>query len=219
MHKVLLFIIFFTTPFLALAQGIRFSVFADPQISWLKPEVRSVESAGLRIGYDIGLEMDNFFSENYSFSTGLSLNHIGGRLRFNQQDEIMFESSSESEIINPGDIVAYRLQYLNIPMGMKFTTRQIGYSTLYVRMGLGGHFNIKSNASISSLGIENESLKDEIEFFNLSYNFGLGIQYSLGGRTAVTGGLEYRHRFMDIASNPDFKALLNSLSIRLGLLF
>jgi hypothetical protein len=215
--KILSALLLFAMPFISFTQELRFIVFADPQISWLKPEIRSVESAGVRGGFDIGLEMDNYFTENYAFSTGLSLSNIGGKLNFNQQVPINFEGLTET--ISPGDMVIYKLQYINVPIGMKFTTREIGYTRIYAKLGLGGHFNIKSHADISSLGIENESLRDEIEFFNVSYHIGAGIQYSLGGQTALVGGFEYRHRFIDIASSPEYIALLNSLSLRLGILF
>jgi hypothetical protein len=215
--KILSALLLLALPFISFSQELRFSVFADPQISWLKPETRSVENAGIRGGFDIGMELDNYFTENYAFSTGLSLSNIGGKLDFNQQVPIDFEGFSE--IIEPGDLVIYKLQYINLPIGMKFTTREIGYVKIYAKMGLGGHFNIKSYAEISSLEIENESLRNEIEFFNVSYHIGAGIQYSLGGQTALVGGFEYRHRFIDIASSPEFIALLNSLSLRLGILF
>lgn len=198
-------------------QGVRFSVFADPQIAWFKPEARIIESAGARAGFDMGLEMDNFFSSNYAFSTGISLNRTGGKLRFNDSIPVRFESFSDT--ISPGDIVVYRLQYLNVPLGLKFTTREIGYTTIYVKLGLSGHFNIQAHADISERDIQNESLRDEVELFNLSYHFGGGIQYSLGGQTAIIAGLEYNHRFIDIATNDRFKVLLNSVSLRLGLLF
>ena len=204
-------------PFSAFSQDIRFIVFADPHLSWLRPETRIVESAGIRGGFNVGFEMDNFFSQNYAISTGLSIIGTGGKLEFN--DPVVLQFDGFSEDINPGDVVNYRLQYLNIPLGLKFTTREIGYSTIYAKLGVSGHFNIRSHADIISRGIEGESLQDEVEFFNLSYHIGAGVQYSLGGQTAVVAGLEYKHRFIDIASSPDYKALLNTVSLRLGLLF
>jgi opacity protein-like surface antigen len=204
-------------PVSGLSQDFRFIVFTDPHLSWLKPEMRIIENAGIRGGFNVGFEMDNFFSENYAISTGLSIIGTGGKLKFNEPVTINFEGFSES--VNPGDIVNYKLQYLNIPLGLKFTTREIGYSTIYAKLGVSGHFNIRASADISSLGIEEESLKEEIEFFNLSYHIGAGVQYSLGGQTAVVVGLEYNHRFIDIASSPDYKALLNTISLKLGILF
>ena len=215
--KLLLTLILLTISFFSSAQGIRFIVFADPQVSWLKPEVRQVENAGIRGSINAGFELDNFFSSNYAFSTGLSLSNIGGKLKFNEAFTVRFEDSEE--VLDPGNIIIYRLQYVNLPLGLKFTTREIGYTTIFAKLGVGGHFNIKSNANISALGINDESLLDEIQLFNMSYHFGLGIQYSLGGQTAVVSGIEYRHRFLDIASNNQYKALLNSLSLRIGILF
>jgi hypothetical protein len=116
----------------------------------------------LRGGFDIGFEMDYFFSENYAFSTGLSINNLGGKLKFHQPVEFRFRDAGETEWTGPGDIVIYRLQYLNIPLGMKFTTREIGYSTYYVKLGSTGHINTRSHADISALGIEGRTLEDEI---------------------------------------------------------
>ncbi len=204
-------------PSITSARDIRFIVFADPQVAWLSPAISSIESAGIRGGLNAGFEMDNFFSTSYAFSTGLSINSIGGKLKFSKPFPVQFSDFSDS--IAPGNIIIYKLQYLDLPLGLKFTTREIGYSTIYVKLGFGTHFNIRSRADISARGIENENLKDEIALFNLSYHFGAGVQYSLGGQTSVVAGFEYRHRFFDIASSPHYKALLNSLSLRAGVLF
>ncbi len=199
------------------AQGVRFSVFADPQIAWLSPETRNADFAGVRGGIDAGFEMDNFFSSNYAFSTGLSINTTGGKLKFNEPVPFRFKGSTDT--IAPGQVVTYRLQYANLPIGLKFTTREIGYTTVFAKIGMGGHFRLRSRADIYARGIEKESITDEIELFNFSYHFGAGIHYSLGGQTAVMAGFEYRHRFIDIASGSEYKALLNTISMKLGLLF
>lgn len=216
-NRLLIIFLLFSVPLLTIAQGIRFSAFADPQITWLKPEIRSIENAGVRGGLDVGFEMDNFFSENYAFSTGLSINSLGGKLKFQEPATIRFDGFTET--VTEGQTVTYKLQYLNLPMGMKFTTREIGYTKIYVKLGATGHFNISSRADITAVGVEDDSLKDEIQPVNVSYHAGAGIQYSLGGETALIAGFEYKHRFIDITTNPDFKALLNSIGLRLGILF
>ncbi len=215
--RISLFILLLLIPVTSFSQGVRFIVFADPQIAWLKPEVRNIESTGVRGGLNAGFEMDNFFSSNYALTTGISINSIGGKLRFNNPAEVRFEAFTDT--LAPGNIMIYKLQYIDIPLGFKFTTREIGYTTIYANLGLGGHINIRSRADINALGIEGESLKDEIQRFNFSYHFGAGIHYSLGGQTALVLGLEYRHRFVDIASSKQHIALLNSISLRAGILF
>jgi opacity protein-like surface antigen len=205
-------------PLLSTAQEIRFSAFADPQITWMSVDNGLAESAGIRAGFDIGFEMDYFFSQNYAFSSGLSINNLGGKLKFNEPVAVQF-SDFTVDAVSPGDVVIYRLQYLNLPLGMKFTTREIGFTTFFVKLGTTAHFTTRSNADISALDIQRENLEDEIEPFTFSYHFGAGVHYSLGGRTALTGGIEYKHRFVDITTTPDFNANLHSLAIRLGILF
>jgi hypothetical protein len=217
--KYFISFILIVLPLFSYTQGIRFSAFTDPQITWMKPENQIAESAGVRIGLDTGFELDYFFNQNYAFSTGLSINNIGGKLKFSEPVPIQFVDFSSPMIVDPGDVVIYRIQYLNLPLGMKFTTREIGYSTYYIKLGTTAHFNTRSNANISSLDIDYGNLDNEINSFTYSYHFGAGVHYSLGGRTALTGGIEYKHRFVDITANTDFKVSLNSFAIRLGVLF
>ncbi len=217
MRVLIITFILLCMAFTSTAQGVRFTIFADPQIAWLAPETRNAEFAGIRGGLDTGFEMDNFFSSNYAFSTGLSINSTGGKLKFDEALTFRFEGSTDT--IPPGSEVIYKLQYINLPLGLKFTTREIGYTTIFARIGMGGHFNVRSRADIAASGINNESFADEINMFNFSYHFAAGIHYSLGGESAVVAGFEYRHRFIDIASGDQYKALLNSVSLRIGLLF
>jgi hypothetical protein len=206
-------------PFVSAAQNFRFSVFTDPQVTWISTDNGIAEGAGIRAGLDAGFEMDYFFNENYAFSTGMSINNLGGKLRFHQPVQIRFQDTDMTGTVDPGDIVIYRLQYLNIPLGMKFTTRQIGYSTYYAKLGSTGHINTRSRANISALGIEGANLDGEIRSVVFSYHFGAGVHYSLGGRTALIGGIEYKNRFVDITTNNAFRTNLHSFALRLGVLF
>ncbi|MCK4629914.1 MAG: hypothetical protein KAT40_00630, partial [Bacteroidales bacterium] len=52
------------------SQGIRFGFFANPQISWLKPDIKEVTNEGSRSGINIGISMNSYFTNNYAFSTG-----------------------------------------------------------------------------------------------------------------------------------------------------
>ena len=215
------FIIFtiYLLPLLTSAQNFRFIAFADPQVTWIIPDNGIAENAGIRGGIDAGFDMDYFFSENYAFSTGLSINNLGGKLKFTEPVPFQFQGSADPELINPGDVIIFRLQYLNVPLGLKFTTREIGYSTYYVKLGTTGHISTRSHADISSLDIEKGNLENEIGNVTFSYHFGAGIHYSLGGTTALTGGIEYKNRFVDITTNTSFRTNLHSLGLRLGVLF
>ena len=44
------------------SQGIRFTVFGEPQLCWFTPDSKNMESAGSMIGFNGGLNFDNFFT-------------------------------------------------------------------------------------------------------------------------------------------------------------
>jgi len=64
------------------SQGIRFGIFTNPQISWLKPDIKEVTNEGSRPGINIGISMNRYFTNNYAFSTGISINRLGGKISY-----------------------------------------------------------------------------------------------------------------------------------------
>jgi len=59
MKKYLILIIFVLSSLGIFAQGLRFSVFADPQLSWMSPDLKDINSQGSKLGVHIGLNVDN----------------------------------------------------------------------------------------------------------------------------------------------------------------
>ena len=53
----------------------------------------------------------------------------------------------------------------------------------------------------------------------LSYFIGGGLEYSLGGNTALVGGIYFTSGIWDVSSNSDYKAEISSISLRLGIKF
>ena len=53
----------------------------------------------------------------------------------------------------------------------------------------------------------------------MSYFIGAGIEYSLGGNTALILGLYYQNGFWDITKTKDYKVTIGSVSLRLGVRF
>ncbi|MCK5171313.1 MAG: hypothetical protein KAQ75_15655, partial [Bacteroidales bacterium] len=46
----------------AFSQSTRFTVFVDPQFSWMSSDIKAVESNGSKFGVNIGLNVDKFFA-------------------------------------------------------------------------------------------------------------------------------------------------------------
>ncbi len=200
-------------------QKMRFSIMVNPNLSWLSSDVRTVKPNRSLLGFDAGIVADAFFSENYAFSTGLSIGTIGGTLQY--IDPTSFELNKSTITLPAGTSVKYNIQYLTVPLGLKMKSIEIGYITYYGQMGFNTHFNIlaKGTSSDAVPLLDKDNISRAVSFFNLGYFIGGGIEYSIGGHNALIFGLLYNHGFLDLTKLESDKILYNSVSLRLGFLF
>jgi hypothetical protein len=216
MRKTILILLMFL-PLFSEAQSLRFSILADPQFSWMVPDTKTTLSKGAVMGVNAGMGMDMYFAENYAFSTGLTINNIGGKLQY--PDSVSFSLSTGKVFVQSGNTITYRLQYINIPLGLKFKSNEIGYTTYYANLGVSPMVNIRDRASDASGVLNKDNISEDIMLFNMNYFINLGVQYSLGGTTAFTGGLGYSSGFADVTSRAADKITINTFTIKLGILF
>jgi hypothetical protein len=217
MKKSLFILFFIVATLVSSAQGVRFSFMASPQLSWFNPESKTIENNGIKTGIRVGLQVDNFFSQHYAFSSGIFLNSSGGKLRYIEKTPVRFKEFSDS--IPAGADLTYHLNYFSIPLGLKLTTREIGYSTFFINLGLSTDVRFKAKADLPSLDYNRELIPDEIALFGFSYYLGAGIKYSIGGNTALIGGITYNGGINNVLSNEDLSAVINTLTIQIGILF
>lgn len=202
-------------------QKIVFGLHADPVISWFSTDVREIRNDGARPGFNFGLSYYKYFTPNYAFSTGISLLNAGGRLI--SSETTVMEFSNFTSTVLPGNSVVYKINYLTIPVGLKLQTNQIGYITFFSDVGFDPKIVIGGKADIPSLNISGENAMNELRMFNLSYHITAGIEYSLGGTTAMVFGLNFDNNFLDITKDNGNQPVDNVshkiLSFRLGINF
>jgi outer membrane protein with beta-barrel domain len=203
--------------FPAFSQDLRFSFLANPQINWLSVNEGSVKSDGASIGLNTGIEMDWFFAERYAISTGITINNLGGKLIYS--DSINFNLNNERIKVPSGNTINYKLQYIAVPIGLKFKTIEIGYATYWVNAGITPMVNIRSRATDSDELLNKTSISEETDLFNMNYFIEGGLEYSLGGSTAIIAGIGYNSGFMDVTNRAADKINANSFSLVLGILF
>jgi Outer membrane protein beta-barrel domain len=220
---ILLFLLFFISPptMIQAQQKIGFGIHADPVISWFSSDIKEIKNDGARPGFSFGLTYNRYFTSNYSFSTGISLLNAGGRLV--SEKTTVFRFTNFTDTVLPGKPVVYKIQYLAIPFGLKLQTNQIGYLTFFTDLGLDPKVVIGGKADIPSLNISGENAMNELKMFNLSYHITAGIEYSLGGTTAMVLGLNFDNNFLDITKDngdqPLDKVSHKILSFRIGVNF
>ncbi len=199
------------------AQKVQLGIFVDPKISWMTPDSKSVDKADSKIGVNVGLSIDNYFAPNYAFSTGISINKVGGNLIFDNLKYISIHGNVDSLVA--GSTLEYNLQYINIPLGLKLKTNEIGYFTFYTNLGLNTGINIKSTGTSELNSLEKENINDEIKLLDLGYYIGGGAEYSLGGNSSITVGFTYTNGFIDITKPGNNKVVLSNIALRIGVLF
>jgi hypothetical protein len=197
---------------------IRLGAHVDPILTWYSPRTSNIERDGARLGYNGGLIVETYFRPNYAFVTGLSLTSLGGNLMY--KDSASLSTSSGNNVIIPDNTtVAYNLTYLSLPVALKLKSNEIGYFTYYAQLGFTPQFNIGSRATSTDDLLSKDNVSEEINLFNLSYFFGGGIEYNIGGQTSLIAGIFFNNGFVDVMSSSKHKAILNYLTIRIGMMF
>lgn len=198
-------------------QRMRFSVHADPQFSWFRSDEEDVTPDGSVFHLQTGVFMDLFFADNYAFAFGLGINNTGGNLAYT--DSTMIVSKSDTLYAIPGQSLKHRLQYIDLPIGLKLKTEELGYTTIFFQFGFNPMININAFTSSEDDTFNRESTRENTNFFNLGYHVGAGVEYRLGGSTALVGGLRWSSGLTDVTANDGAKITLNAISIHLGVQF
>lgn len=199
-------------------QKVNFGLQISPLLSWMKPDVKTISSTGNRFGFSYGLMLDYNLTQNYAFSTGLTVAQNGGTLKYDNL--LAFKTETKTDTFPANSEVSYRLQYIEIPLCLKLKTNEIGYMTYFGQFGLSTGINIKAKGDIKngSKDLVDEKINKEVNFLNLGLIMGGGVEYSLGGKTALQGGLYFNNGFVDVTDDKD-KAILNYLSLKVGIMF
>jgi len=217
-RKLLILIILAYSSALFAQSKMRLGAHIDPVFSWFSPRTSQIEKDGARLGYNGGLIAEYYFAPNYAFVSGLNLTQLGGNLLY--KEEVDITTGEGAHVLLPAQTtVAFNVNYLSIPMALKLKSNEIGYFTYYAELGFLPEVNIGSRASSTGGAISKENVSKEINAFNMSFFFGGGIEYNIGGQTSLVGGIFFNNGFTDILSADRYKAGLNFLNIRIGVMF
>jgi hypothetical protein len=227
---------------------IQFGVQLSPTFSYMNTDNNLIEGDGTNVGLKLGLIAEYYFQENYSFHTGINFHFgTGGALRYDDQFtsvDIWRESLSETFTAPPtpaqlsGSTFDYRLQYLEIPLGLTLRTREFGYLRYWARPSITLGILTSSRGTIDGVtGIDSDEtfkINSEMNPLNLSWGFAAGVEYSVSTSTSLIGGLGFQSGFLDITTDndtslqrparvdpfeDDSRGRLNSIVIFLGVMF
>lgn len=185
------------------AQGFKMGLSVNPNLSWMVSTDYDHTTDGTKLNFGFEFVADIAISENYSFGTGVHVFNTGGSISYLAlEPEAVFELSSVERV--------YSLKYVEVPLTFKMRTKEIGYSTIYGRFGLGVGLNISAETeerkrtswiSDSAGGwheydgewgeFNNPEVDNDIRIMRAAMIVGAGVERSLGGSSSLIIGATY----------------------------
>lgn len=223
-------------PFTVFSQNtknLRFGAQFSPTICWLSSDHAKVLGGGADLGMKIGAVGEFGFAENYFITVGIGFGIAQtGKLQFAEGGDILPKSLLSNEVAEtirhnfPTDTkVDYRLNYFEIPIGLKLRTREYGYTRYYAEIPiitLSAVTSAKGNIDAANLDVNKENIRKDVKALNAQWGLGGGMEYYFSESNALTFGLYYHQGFFDITSKRpanDGKEINHTIALKVGILF
>ena len=223
------FCFFFGTMLQAQSTDLRLGFQVSPSFSFMSTDNNQINSNGTNLGLKLGMVAEMYFQENYAFITGLGFAfNSGGTLRHEQGGQLWTRSELPQGVdpfLLPGVDLKYGIQYVEIPLGLKFRTNDFGYLRYWAEIPvitLG--FRSQARGAIMQAGINEDKIiiKKEVGALALSWGLGGGVEYELSPNASLVGGINYQRIFTDVTrdvSDDDSKGYTNHIILRVGVMF
>jgi len=180
----------------------------------MKSDDKTITNSGTKMGFHFGLVGDINLSKNFAFSSGILLNNLSTSLKY--QDSTTFTG----KWLFPGAQISYKLKYIEVPIGIKFKTNEIGYLTYFLQAGINPNIRFSATGSASQQNITDENANKDIRLMYLAYSVGGGLLYSLGtsGNTDLMCAVIFTNGITDVTTDKA-NVILNNLALRVGVIF
>ncbi len=198
---------------------VRFGLSLNPSINWLSAQNKNkFETKGSTFGFGGGLNTEIKLSQTASLTTGVNFTTQGGNTQYTDSAYYKYDNSELQELDSPSEsdftnILLERktkINYVNLPVGIKLKTPEFGLITYYGEFGL--NFSFRTNSTTTDktknlISLENEELTnivntDDTQLFNMGFNFGAGLEYNIAGSTSLFFTVKYNNNFINMNSNP-----------------
>ncbi|WP_420317122.1 porin family protein [Ekhidna sp.] len=169
-----------------------------------KNDAQTIENDGSKMKFSVGLIADKSFSETYFLSTGLI--YLPKHAAFRSADNTVEEE--------------YKLQYLQIPLGLKLFTNEIAPDVRpYIQIGSGLEIKVFDEPEDPSYVTIEEFTPVDVPVI-----LGAGIEYRAGINTTLFGGFSYQRGLINTVNEAaagfeDLQIRNTVLSIDLGVKF
>jgi opacity protein-like surface antigen len=209
----------------------RFGLYLAPGISSLKPasattgsvEKYTVAKGKGKASFGFGLNAEKPLTNKYALVTGVGLDWQGGSM--------VSTKTAGTDTSYVSSNVAYKLKYIQIPLGLKLKATNINKFQIYGQIGLDASILIgnKSDGTIGTGTVAGVSLKKTLAPATLGMDLGIGTEFKVSEDNSAYVALMYRNGFTD-ATIPQLRSAAdkqwqdgniraNNISLRIGYFF
>jgi len=222
---------------------------ASPVFSGMRNNEDLIVKSGGNLGLKLGAISDIYYKENISLTIGLNLAfHEGGEFLYEVGGNFLPESELSDPLLQTGDKplpdgvkIRYQVQYLEIPVGLKFRTASNGNMNWFFEAPvLTFSFLTRGRGDIETEDYlyEQENISKDLVVANIFLGLGAGVEYALSKNNSLIGGLYFQRGLFDVTRdhghfaypNPDIiptyitvqedsRATIGNLILCLGILF
>jgi hypothetical protein len=136
MTRIIVLFVTFCSVQSASAQDERFRIGlkTSGNLSWITPTTKNIQKTGNSFGYSYGLMGDYHFQKYYAFSAELIFTNIGGGIE--HIDNLTFTDTANRTTNNSKVTYDYSFKYIQLPISIKFKTKEFGYISYWAQFGL-----------------------------------------------------------------------------------
>lgn len=196
----------------------QFTVTTGTGVVWGYTDSPVLKTGAVSAGISPGIHMDYYFRPHFAFSTGVNWEFF--KIDYQLLADAEFSFLSGPQTVRAGEHVAYHMQVIEWPLGLKMSSREIGYTTLFVDAGVSPMWFINPTASTTDGVADREPAMKEVKDFDLGYHAAAGFKYSFGNKTCLVFSLYYKNTFLDFTTDfltkPDDNSRINQAGIRIG---
>ena len=198
-------------------ENLRLGFNLSPFVSWLVNDDPEIRRTGSNVGLQAGAIAEYYLNENMMLTSGLGLAfNRGGTLKYETGGNFFPNSRLSDNLLNSGDKplpdgvkIKYKLQYLEIPLGIRFRTNEKGYLRYFAEapvFTMGFRTGARANLEGQELDSQRENISGDVPFFNFSVGGGAGVEYAITEEISGVFGLYYTAGLSDITSNAGYTA-------------
>lgn len=219
-----------------------FGLRISPQVSWSKPDSKSISDGGVSLDWNYGFHVAKKFTSRYAIAFEANVINMTSKIKIIDSINVYSPTKLAAGATTTDMSLNYHLRYLQVPILFKMTTDPFKDKwKAYGEFGLGFSFLIRSKVDatssvlkLSNVDVEHPDNADvfyinsdkfdknystQINMLRPSFIIGGGLVYDLIGNTKSYIGIRYDNGLADYMDANKWTANNSFIALNIGIIF